>query len=194
MKFLNNTSSKIFFSIFSVGILLLPIFFDNEYFLTLDDIKFIITVLSILSAFSQRYSNDKASEYCFALILINCLFFFFVKYLSFLAPSKFINLSYNAFIIGTVIYFFFTFSSMATQHNKKQNIISRDEFLIIFNKSINQPLNNDEKIKIKKFCKSEIERLKLLPIHKHKYLQFIFNKKYNLILQDISMYTQIDKF
>lgn len=172
--------------------------------LKLEDIKFIITVLSILSAFSHRYEDEKAQEVCFILIIIDILLFFYLRFvlykdLSIISHfkgsenSKTIILVINAFILYSIIYFLYGYISMPLNYRKKKYSESSEEIFMLYNKSINYHLNDREKIKIKKFCKSEIDRLKLLSIYKHKFLQSIFKKKYDLILQEINMYIEIEE-
>ena len=180
--------------------------------LTLEEIKFFITIFSIFAVFSHRYEDDKAHLLCFIFIVYDILIYLgirFSKYNSHLTNDSWRNswdsaiviLGMNAFLLISVLFFICSYIPMPRNHMNKKYYDYSYEIFKLFNKSLYYSLNDNEKIKIKDFCKSEIEILKSKPIYKYRRYRFLklfyknpYNRKqYIITLKKIKMYSQINE-
>ena len=170
----------------------------NRNGLSMDSIKFIITIFSILGVFSRSYEDEKAQITCFLLIILDIaiyLFFIFcnkeVTITNKLAANeiKFYIVMSDGFIIWSVCYFLYRYSTMPFMYQSKKYREYSELIYMLYNKSLNYSLNDSEKLKIKKFCEDEISKLSTIRLKVYKY---IFKKRYLKIMDRINMYKEIN--
>ena len=199
-------------------IFLFYVIFSENGSLTLEEIKFFITIFSLLAVFSHRYEEDKAHLFCFTFVAFCILLFLAIRFSKYsyyfpqnsVVPDKswkdswdtfIIVIVTNAFILFSTLFFIYSYLSMPRNHVNRKYYDSSYEIFKLFNKSINYSLNDNEKIKIKDFCKSEIGKLKSKPIYKYRRYRFLklfyknpYNRKqYIMTLKKIKMYSQINE-
>lgn len=171
---------------------------NNYNGLSMDSIKFSITIFSIFAVFSRSYENEKAQITCFLFIILDIsiyLFFIFcnkeVTITNKLAYNemKYLIMMLDGVIIWSVCYFLYRYSTMPLIYKSKKYEEYSNLIYMLYNKSLNYSLNDSEKLKIKKFCEEEISKLSTIRLRVCKY---IFKKRYLKIMDRINMYKEIN--